>query len=320
VPSPELSSNPLPVSPWAFLSRYWLVILILLTIPVAAAIWYGNAFIDRGYAPVQYVAFSHQQHVGKAKIDCQFCHFNAEKGKHAGIPPMSTCLGCHKNGGIMNDRPEVQKLLAVAEQGSYEQDGITYDGGVIHWKRVHKLPDHVYFSHQPHVAAGVACETCHGPVKEMAVMRQHADLTMGWCLECHRRSNYVTDPAKGDDAHRVGTASYPMQVGRQEPDPVVVFARKQVQGAGAHAAGAHGEHVAEATATVAPKPHEQYRARLAQLMAAYPDLPRWRVADLPSSHRAYLETVAGKPAGSIRADELLGTYMNAPTQCSTCHQ
>ena len=37
----------------------------------------------------------------------------------------------------------------------------------IPWVRVHNLPDFVYFDHRAHVAAGVTCQKCHGPVESM---------------------------------------------------------------------------------------------------------------------------------------------------------
>ena len=53
-----------------------------------------------------------------------------------------------------------------------------------------RMPDYVYFDHSIHVAKGVGCTTCHGPVGEMPLMYQAAPLTMEWCLDCHR------DPAR----------------------------------------------------------------------------------------------------------------------------
>ncbi|GDY14738.1 hypothetical protein LBMAG53_36160 [Planctomycetota bacterium] len=335
MPTPELAANALPISPGGFLARFWLILIVVASVPVLALVWYRDAFLDRGYAPQQPIAFSHALHAGKLKLDCTYCHFNATKGKHAGIPAMSACLGCHLSGGIGQGKPEVAKLLELASKPEYDDQGIAKVGGVVHWNRVHKLPDHVYFTHQAHVAAGVSCETCHGPVKEMTVMRQFADLSMGWCLECHRRSNYVSDPTK-DEGFAVGTASYPMQVGRQVPDPVVVFTPRKVNGAApepAHATEIHAIHgdaapvghgdaalVSHGSSVPAANAHEEYTRRLSKLMAAYPELPRWKTANLPASHRAYLETIGGKSGKPIDEVELLRTYMNAPTTCSTCHQ
>lgn len=280
------------IHPLQLLARFWFVPAILLALAVAGALWFVNAFHDRGYAPIQPIAYSHKMHAGDLKIDCQYCHFGAADGKHAGIPPMSVCVGCHAQ--VASDRPEVQKLLEIAEKGSYEADGITYAGGVVHWKRVHRLPDHVYFSHQWHVKANVACQTCHGPVEEMTTLRQFGTLTMASCLECHRRTNYVGGPAQrdGDPASfTVGTADNRALVARQDPDPVVAFVRGQAATATAAAA--------------APAPRQLDRLRAFIAAKGLKDLPQWRAADLPETHRAFY----GEPL-----------LMNAQTQCSTCHQ
>jgi hypothetical protein len=64
----------------------------------------------------------------------------------------------------------------------------SYDNHIpIEWVKVHNLPDHVFFSHAQHVSAGkVDCAECHGNVKEMNVIKQVSDLSMGWCINCHR--------------------------------------------------------------------------------------------------------------------------------------
>lgn len=59
-------------------------------------------------------------------------------------------------------------------------------GEPIHWRRVNRVPDYVFFDHSIHIAKGVGCSTCHGPVQNMALMRAQEPLTMGWCLQCHR--------------------------------------------------------------------------------------------------------------------------------------
>jgi hypothetical protein len=70
-------------------------------------------------------------------------------------------------------------------------------GKPLHWQRVNRLPDYVYFDHSIHVAKGVGCSTCHGPVEQMALMRQQEPLTMGWCLQCHRHPENFIRP-KGE--------------------------------------------------------------------------------------------------------------------------
>lgn len=129
---------------------------------------------NQGYAPEQPIKYSHAVHAGSLKIPCQYCHYAAERGRYAGIPPAGICLNCHRQ--VLPDHPEVQKVRAAVDQGK-----------PIQWVRIHQLPDHVYFNHSIHVAAELTCQTCHGPVESTARVSQFAPLTMGWCLDCHRR-------------------------------------------------------------------------------------------------------------------------------------
>lgn len=293
--------------PAALLARFWLGAVVALALAGSGLWWFHNAFHDKGYAPAQPIAFSHKQHAGDLKLDCRFCHFNSERGKHAGVPPMSVCMSCHAV--VATDRPAIQKLAKIVETGSYtDPAGTVHEGGVVHWSRVHKLPDHVYFNHSAHVKADVACQTCHGPVESMVVMRQYADLTMKWCLDCHRTSNYVGGPGsdpKDPTTWSVGVANYDAIRAREVADPVVVFRERQVQGAPAPAGHGEAHPAATAADTGAGLVPRNDGGRLAEFLKTNPqfaakvkDLPAWRAADLPESHR----------------------LMNAPTNCSTCHQ
>jgi hypothetical protein len=127
----------------------------------------------RGHAPTQTIPYSHKLHAGDLKIPCLYCHGGAEKSRFAGIPAVSTCMNCHKT--TRTDRPAIQKLAAINESGE-----------PLKWRRVHALPDHVFFDHRPHVAAGIVCQTCHGEVQTMEVVSQRISLRMGNCLGCHR--------------------------------------------------------------------------------------------------------------------------------------
>ena len=130
---------------------------------------------NRGYSPRQPVVYSHAVHAGGMKIPCQYCHYGAERGRYAGIPSAQVCMNCHAQ--VLKDNPEVVKVKkALAESKPIE------------WVRIHRVPDFVYFDHSIHVKKGVACQTCHGPVETMGRVTQEAPLTMGWCLDCHRRS------------------------------------------------------------------------------------------------------------------------------------
>lgn len=136
---------------------------------------------NQGYAPVQPIAYSHAVHAGAMQIECQYCHYGAERSRHAGIPPASVCMNCHKV--VAKDHPEVQKVAAAIK-----------DGRPIAWIRVHSVPDHVYFDHSVHVRGGVDCQQCHGPIEQMGRVEQWEPLTMGWCLDCHRERTVATTP------------------------------------------------------------------------------------------------------------------------------
>lgn len=130
--------------------------------------------------PAQPIQFSHRIHAGDQKIGCTSCHVYAERGPVAGVPSMQRCQGCHKFVREDPDHPEITAQLKPLLQ-------VLKDGTAIEWVRVHRVPDHVAFTHERHVLAGVRCQECHGEVERMDVVRQVAPLTMGWCLECHHR-------------------------------------------------------------------------------------------------------------------------------------
>jgi hypothetical protein len=123
--------------------------------------------------PAQPVFFSHRRHAGVHKIDCLYCHSNADLSPWALMPPLELCVGCHRV--IKAASPEVAKLRGYQERGE-----------AILWQRVYKLADFVQFNHARHIQAEVKCEECHGKLEETDVVYKWAPLTMGWCLECHR--------------------------------------------------------------------------------------------------------------------------------------
>jgi hypothetical protein len=136
--------------------------------------------IDRSkdYSPMQPVKFSHAVHAGQNGTDCIYCHSSAPNSKTAGIPPENVCMNCHLmvRKGTRSGTFEIAKLIS-----SYENQK------PIEWIKVHNLPDHVFFSHAQHVSVGkVDCAECHGDVKKMDVIKQVSDLSMGWCIDCHR--------------------------------------------------------------------------------------------------------------------------------------
>jgi mono/diheme cytochrome c family protein len=135
----------------------------------------------RGPAPKQPIEFSHIVHAGSYRIDCQYCHAGARRSTFAGLPSVERCMGCHKIVAAQGN-PEIQKLH---EHWNQKQ--------AIPWVRIHKVPNYVYFPHKRHIAAGLACQTCHGPVETMQRVAQIAPLSMGWCVECHSRRQAPLD-------------------------------------------------------------------------------------------------------------------------------
>lgn len=139
------------------------------------AIGFGRS---EGYAPAQPIKFSHAVHAGQNKTDCNYCHYTAKISKTAGIPPGSVCLNCHflVRNGTRSGATEIAKIIKAIDEKR-----------AIQWVRIYKLPDFVFFSHEQHVSAGeIACEACHGDVKEMTRLYQVPDLSMGWCINCHK--------------------------------------------------------------------------------------------------------------------------------------
>ena len=161
---------------------------------------------QQGYEPVQPIAYSHRLHAGELGLDCLYCHFAAETGRHAGVPPATVCMNCHRQVTTGLDALLAERRVAkeegreprrvVSEKLRPLYDALALDDAgdrdpartprPIPWVRVHRLPDHVAFSHAVHVQRGVACQSCHGPVQSMERVSQFASLSMGWCVECHR--------------------------------------------------------------------------------------------------------------------------------------
>jgi cytochrome c2 len=143
--------------------------------------------VQQGYAPTQPIAFSHKVHAGDFKIDCNYCHTGVRISKSANIPSVNICLNCHssivKITGATELSTEIQKIYDAKQNNT-----------PIEWVRVHNLPDLAYFNHAQHYnVGGITCQTCHGPVEEMEVVQQFSNLTMGWCIDCHRKTEIKVD-------------------------------------------------------------------------------------------------------------------------------
>lgn len=173
---------------------------------------------ELGYEPTQPIAFSHRLHAGELQVSCLYCHSGAEKSRHAGIPSANVCMNCHRFvtapfGAVRAEdeqakkenraprrivSPEIQKIYDALALNAQLQPDPGKRPAPIAWTKVHNLPDFVYFDHRPHVNAGVACQTCHGPVEAMERVRQMQDLSMGWCVNCHRDINRAGLDGKGN--------------------------------------------------------------------------------------------------------------------------
>ncbi|QDV62848.1 cytochrome c3 family protein [Crateriforma conspicua] len=140
--------------------------------------------LNVGYKPEQPVPFSHALHAGQLKMDCRYCHNTVFDAAHAAVPPTATCINCHSPANADGQtalaavRTDSPKLLPIHESW--------LTGKSVAWKRVHNLPEYVYFNHAAHVNSGVSCKTCHGRIDQMEVVYQHEQLSMAWCIDCHR--------------------------------------------------------------------------------------------------------------------------------------
>lgn len=150
--------------------------------------------VQKDYQPKQPIAFSHKVHAGQYEIECKYCHTGAMKGKQANIPSPNICMNCHTQikQGTNTGTAEIEKIYRAV---GFDPLTSTYTGVTkpIEWVRIHNLPDLAYFNHSQHVnVAGVICQTCHGPVEQMEVVKQYNLLTMGWCIDCHRKTDVNT--------------------------------------------------------------------------------------------------------------------------------
>lgn len=167
------------------MNRTTVIVLAAATIGIAVPAMMGSSDVrlpnnNQGHQPPQPIAFSHRTHAGQLGMQCQYCHVSADEGRHATVPSTSTCMNCHT---VVPGRTESAKA-EIAKLAEYHATNTP-----IPWRRVHNMPDFVWFNHSAHTTADIACETCHGDIKGMTVARQESDLSMGWCVNCHRDEN-----------------------------------------------------------------------------------------------------------------------------------
>jgi cytochrome c551/c552 len=184
---------------------------------------------QQNYQPEQPIFYSHKVHAGTNQISCLYCHGAAQDSKQASIPSVNQCMNCHKainkyegpdllvreNGTAVDGTAEIQKLYTYAGWNATTKtynpdnnnDGIPDGAKPIEWIKVHNLPDHVYFNHSQHIKVGKQqCQTCHGNIQEMPEVYQFTELSMGWCINCHRETKvdfYNKDDKTGNKFYSI---------------------------------------------------------------------------------------------------------------------
>jgi hypothetical protein len=144
--------------------------------------------------PMQPIPFSHKHHAGEFEIDCQYCHSNTGDSPAAGVPSVELCMGCHAQ--FPKSYDEIEGIRILKEHWENKEP--------IEWIQIHRLPEHVQFRHNRHIAADVPCQRCHGPVEDMDKLYLVPDsfwqygvpvkkLEMGWCINCHRENDNQAD-------------------------------------------------------------------------------------------------------------------------------
>jgi len=173
---------------------------------------------QQNYQPEQPIYYSHKVHAGTNQISCLYCHGGAWDSKMAGVPSLNVCMNCHaaineykgeallrEDGSAVDGTSEIQKLYSYTgydpKAGRY-----TEPGKQIEWVKIHNLPDHVYFNHSQHIRAGkVQCQTCHGSITQMNEVKQFSELSMGWCINCHRTTkiNFPDSAGNGNKFYSI---------------------------------------------------------------------------------------------------------------------
>jgi hypothetical protein len=166
----------------------------LFAIVIFLSCWYWQraSWQWTNVAAAQPVPFSHKHHVGELGIDCRYCHTGVDKSSFAGLPPTETCMTCHSQ--LWTQAALLQPVRSSAQANI-----------PLRWNRVTTLPGYVYFNHSAHINRGVACVTCHGRLDQMPMTYRKVEMTMSWCLSCHRNP----------DPHLVPAS----QVTNPDPDP-----------------------------------------------------------------------------------------------------
>lgn len=162
---------------------------------LAACRSHDAAWNDAAPGPRQPIPFSHAHHAGRFQIPCLYCHTGTDLSRNAGMPSVELCMGCHANFAPEYDQLEGIRILK--QHWEKKQP--------IEWMQIHRLPEHVKFRHNRHLAAGLDCQNCHGAVQDMDKVHLVPDtrfwhtgmparkLEMGWCIQCHNDNGASRD-------------------------------------------------------------------------------------------------------------------------------
>lgn len=169
-----------------------------MVVPALAFFGLSPKTLASGYQPLQPVPYSHAKHLGMG-LKCETCHNTVYEANFASVPSAEVCIRCHAPtqdaagkslGGqqVHANSPALKALHAAWNSGR-----------PVRWTKVHDVAEYAYFAHAAHTNRGIGCASCHGRIDQMggagtnddvAGVYQFSDLSMGWCLDCHR------DPAK----------------------------------------------------------------------------------------------------------------------------
>jgi len=197
------SAEPVPFWKNRTYIAFFIILLIIIGgyLTAKGAIGLGR---NKDYTPTQPIFYSHKVHAGINQINCQYCHGGVNESKHANIPSVNVCMNCHltineykgkeklytAEGEEVDGTSQIKELYKYAKYTPGQKEPWDATKAIqIPWTKIHNLPDHVYFNHSQHVVAGKQqCQTCHGEITKMDEVKQFADLSMGWCINCHRET------------------------------------------------------------------------------------------------------------------------------------
>lgn len=146
--------------------------VIVLFLVLLLRLWGGTS---------QPIAFNHKIHAAN-DVACSECHPYYKDHAASGRPRLETCAACHEES--LSESKEQLKVVEAVQKGEE-----------IPWKRLYRVPEDVYFSHQRHVVlGGLECQTCHGDIGESTKPPARAvKIKMKKCMKCHEVKGVSND-------------------------------------------------------------------------------------------------------------------------------